>query len=77
MRVERNVTRWMRPLVPSISTFPSSLPSSYSIDALRTWYTSPATDPLHPAIAFSLVTSAVVFILGELTGALLLPLLPF
>ncbi|KPV74034.1 uncharacterized protein RHOBADRAFT_54602 [Rhodotorula graminis WP1] len=55
-------------LIPAISTFTSFLPSSLSIDHLRAWYTNPATDPLHPAIAFSLVTSAVVFVLGELTG---------
>ncbi|GAA5852755.1 hypothetical protein JCM9279_003958 [Rhodotorula babjevae] len=55
-------------LLPSISTFASSLPSSSSIDTLRTWYTNPSTDPLHPAILFSLVTAAVVFVLGEVTG---------
>ncbi|GAA5896524.1 hypothetical protein JCM8208_004223 [Rhodotorula glutinis] len=55
-------------LIPSISTFTSSLPSSYSIDAIQTWYTNPSTDPLHPAIAFSLATAALVFVLGEVTG---------
>lgn len=58
-------------LIPSISSFrPAALPSTYSIDSLKAWYLNPATDPLHPAIAFSIATSVIVFILGEVTGAL-------
>ncbi|BGP42437.1 hypothetical protein JCM10449v2_006442 [Rhodotorula kratochvilovae] len=55
-------------LVPALTAFPASLPSSFSLDALRSWYTDARTDPLHPAIAFSIAASVLVWVLGELTG---------
>ncbi|GAA6056630.1 hypothetical protein JCM3770_006365 [Rhodotorula araucariae] len=56
-------------LVPALAAFPTAVrPHVASLAALHAWYTDPRTDPLHPAILFSLATSALVWVLGELTG---------
>ncbi|ORY86725.1 hypothetical protein BCR35DRAFT_302454 [Leucosporidium creatinivorum] len=54
-------------LLPSLASFPSSLPSLNPAD-FKQWWLSSTTDPLHPALAFCAGLSALVWVLGEVTG---------
>lgn len=51
---------------PNVLNFLDYLPTSYTLTGLQTWYQS--ADPLHPALLFCTFMSAVVWIVGELTG---------
>lgn len=51
---------------PNILNCLNHLPESYTLSNLQSWYIS--ADPLHPALLFCAFTSALVWIVGELTG---------
>lgn len=55
---------------PNVLNFLSNLPTSYGLTALKEWYI--ASNPLHPALLFCTVMSALVWVVGELTGAFVL-----
>lgn len=57
-------------LIPSLSSFIAQLPPLTSPSALKAWYTSASTDPLHPALLFCAGLSFLVWVLGEITGEL-------
>lgn len=58
---------------PSVLSFINELPaksSDYlSLALMKEWYA--ASNPLHPALLFCTIMSALVWIVGELTGELL------
>lgn len=59
-------------LIPSLKQFfdldPSSIPASYALDAVKSYYLNPSTNPLHPALLFCGAISMIVWFLGEVTG---------
>ncbi|SCV70302.1 BQ2448_1696 [Microbotryum intermedium] len=55
-------------LMPSLTSFASSVPRTLSPSMLKAWYLSSSTDPMHPALWFCTAMSLVVWILGEITG---------
>lgn len=59
-------------LIPSLKQFfnleSSSIPTSYSLDAVKSYYLNPSTNPLHPALLFCGAISMIVWFLGEVTG---------
>ncbi|GAA5911272.1 hypothetical protein JCM6882_004082 [Rhodosporidiobolus microsporus] len=55
-------------LLPALRSLPSSAPSSFAPADLKAWYTASATDPLHPALVACAGWSALVWVLGEVTG---------
>ncbi|GAA5961216.1 hypothetical protein JCM21900_006335 [Sporobolomyces salmonicolor] len=55
-------------LFPALTSFIDKAPRSFHLGNLRQWYLDQGTDPLHPALLFCAGMSAIVWVLGEVTG---------